>query len=479
MTKIALYLRLSVDESDTDESNSIINQRYLLNHYLDQTIEFKNWARFEYVDDGFSGTSLKRPAFQRMMADVKAGTIRHIIVKDLSRFMRDYLELGNYLENIFPFLGVRFIALNDHYDSLVSEHNGLDIDVPFRNLLNDFYAKDVSEKVKSTMNSMKRSGKNMSWLPPFGYIKDPNDRFKIIIDEEVAPIVRRIFRLCIEGMGTQKIAMLLNSEQTITPAERKMQVSQARYTNSIIITAEQKRNVWTKSSVRQILKNEAYKGTYLFNTRMTVNGRQIKRPEPEWERIENNHESIVSTEVFFQAQQSLVSRICGSSSRSCVQPRDILLRGLVVCEHCGHRLLRFNNHNNYDYFYCRYCKSQGHRMKACRSDRIEKVIEEKLLTELPTSSPTISKSKLMREIERLKVGKMSYFQEYKEGLVTRETYMVKRQSLDDKIMNLDEQLREYDSKNTTIDKKLSKSIVETHVEKILVDCLGFFKVIYK
>ncbi len=143
VTKIALYLRLSVDEAETDESNSITNQRYLLNHYLDQATEFKNWERLEFVDDGFSGTSLNRPSFQRLMAAVKVGTIRHIIVKDLSRFMRDYLELGNYLENIFPFLGVRFIALNDHYDSLTSEQNGLDIDVPFRNLLNDFYAKDV------------------------------------------------------------------------------------------------------------------------------------------------------------------------------------------------------------------------------------------------------------------------------------------------------------------------------------------------
>lgn len=225
MSKMALYLRLSVDEDGTDESNSIINQRYLLNHYLDQSPDFSHWERLEFVDDGFSGTSLNRPAFQRLMADVKAGIIRHIIVKDLSRFMRDYLELGNYLENIFPFLGVRFIAINDQYDSLTSEQNGLDIDVPFRNLLNDFYAKDVSEKVKSAMNSMKRSGKNMSWLPPFGYIKDPEDRFKIIIDEAVAPIVRRIFTLYLDGNSYQKIARILNKEQVITPAERKMQIS--------------------------------------------------------------------------------------------------------------------------------------------------------------------------------------------------------------------------------------------------------------
>lgn len=221
MTKIALYLRLSVDEANTDESNSITNQRHLLNNYLNQSAEFQTYERLEFVDDGYSGTSLNRLAFQRLMTGVKSGEIRRIIVKDLSRFMRDYLELGNYLENIFPFLGVRFIAINDQYDSLTS-NNGLETDVSFRNLLNDFYAKDVSEKVKSAMNTMKRSGKNMSWLPPFGYLKDPEDRFKIVIDEEVAPIVRWIFRLCIGGMGIFRIANLLNDEQTITPAERKM-----------------------------------------------------------------------------------------------------------------------------------------------------------------------------------------------------------------------------------------------------------------
>lgn len=240
MSKVALYLRLSVDEAGTDESISIVNQRYLLHHYLDNSSDFQNFQREEFVDDGFSGTTVNRPAFQRLMTKVKSGEIRHVIVKDLSRFMRDYLELGNYLENIFPFLGVRFIALNDQYDSLTSENNGVEIDVPFKNLLNEFYAKDVSEKIKSAMNSMKRSGKNMSWLPPFGYLKDPEDRFKIIIDETVAPIVRRIFALYLDGNSYQTIARLLNEEQVITPAERKMQISQARYTKSLRLTTEQK-----------------------------------------------------------------------------------------------------------------------------------------------------------------------------------------------------------------------------------------------
>jgi site-specific recombinase len=480
MTKIALYLRLSVDEAETDESNSIINQRYLLNHYLDQSAEFQNWTRLEFVDDGFSGTSINRPAFQRLMDNVKSGEVRAIIVKDLSRFMRDYLELGNYLENIFPFLGVRFIALNDQYDSLTSENNGLEIDVSFRNLLNDFYAKDVSEKVKSAMNTMKRSGKNMSWLPPFGYLKDPEDRFRIIIDEEVASIVGRIFQLCIEGLGTQCIARLLNEEKTITPAERKMQVSQARYQKSIILTDEQTRNIWTKTSVRQILKNEAYKGTYLFNTRTYINGKHYKRPESEWERIENNHEAIISVEMFEQAQQALKSRFTGKVKQKLdYESTQSLLRGWVFCEHCGHRLSLHQKYNQYRYFYCRYCKSQGDRIKFCRSDKIEQEIMEALVPRLVPTRPKQSKVNVLHEIERLKSQKLSYFQDYKEKNLSRDAYISKKQVIDKEIIDLEENLQVRDELQLPTDKSLTKELLETYVEKVIVDCLGFFKVVYR
>ncbi|HEM3502792.1 TPA: recombinase family protein [Streptococcus suis] len=478
MTKIALYLRLSVDEAETDESNSITNQRYLLNHYLDQTPEFKNWERLEFVDDGFSGTSLNRPSFQRLMAAVKVGTIRHILVKDLSRFMRDYLELGNYLENIFPFLGVRFIALNDHYDSLTSEQNGLDIDVPFRNLLNDFYAKDVSEKVKSAMNSMKRSGKNMSWLPPFGYIKDPEDRFKIIIDETVAPIVRRIFTLYLDGNSYQKIARILNEEQVITPAERKMQISQARYEKSLRLTIEQERNVWSVVNVAQILKNEAYVGTYLYNTRTYIRGKHISLPKSEWERIENNHEAIISAELFEQVARLKAKKV---TRKKHPQPPKIpsILTGLIRCKHCDHSLIGHYNHQGYQYFSCRYCKGQGEKMKSCRVDRIEKSIKEKLGNGEGKLRQKTSKTRFIREIEGLKKQKLSFFQDYKDNLMTREDYITKKMEIDESVKNLEEQLNEANKVQILTNDKLTKEIVNTHIEKVVVDCLGFFTIIYK
>ena len=478
MPKIALYLRLSVDEANSDESNSIINQRLLLSRYLDQSPEFQTFQREEFVDDGFSGTSTNRPAFQRLMADVKSGTIRHIIVKDLSPFMRDYLELGNYLENIFPFLGVRFIALNDQYDSKTSEMNGLEIDVPFRNFLNDFYAKDVSEKVKSAMNTMKRSGKNMSWLPPFGYLKNPEDRFKIIIDEEVAPIVRRIFRLSIEGMGDQKIAQILNQEQTITPAERKMQVSQARYRKTMILTDEQTRNVWTKGSVRQILKNEAYKGTYLFNIRTYIRGKHVRRPESEWERLENNHEAIVSAEVFEQEQQARKVRQGSQSSSLSQKTEESIFISFVFCEHCGHRLSLRRKKGQIGYFYCGYCKGQGHSISSCRADKIEASILEALSGYLESSAQLKANTEIPREIERLKARKLELFQEYKDCQISRDVYLDKKVAIDEQVKSLEKELL-VEQKPQLSTKGLTKEIVEAHVEKIVIDCLGFFKVIYK
>ena len=171
MSKIALYIRLSVeDQMKKDESESIINQRYFLNDFLDRNDEFKSFKREEYVDDGYTGTNEKRPSFQRMLEEVKHGKINAIIVKDLSRFMRDYITLGDYLENIFPFLGIRFIAINDGYDSDKEKGNGTDLDIQFKGLLYDFYTKDISQKVKTVTTELKKQGKFLAWSPPFGYM---------------------------------------------------------------------------------------------------------------------------------------------------------------------------------------------------------------------------------------------------------------------------------------------------------------------
>ena len=226
MSKIALYIRLSVeDQMDRTESESIINQRIFLNDYLDRNTELKGFHREEFVDDGYSGTNEKRPSFQRMLDEVKNGTIKTIIVKDLSRFMRDYIVLGDYLENIFPFMGVRFIAINDGYDSAKEKGNGTDLDIQFKGLLYDFYSKDISQKVKTVTTELKKQGKYLGWSPPLGYMKDPNDKHRIIVDKETSWVVRKIFDLALKGISSRKIAMILNEENIPTPNKRKTELT--------------------------------------------------------------------------------------------------------------------------------------------------------------------------------------------------------------------------------------------------------------
>lgn len=480
MSKIALYLRLSVDEASADESNSITNQRVLLNQYLDRIPEFHHFQRIEFTDDGFSGKNPNRPAFNRLMSDVNSGKIRFIIVKDFSRFMRDYLELGNYIENIFPFLGVRFIAINDQFDSLTTENNGVDIDVPFRNLLNDFYARDVSEKVKSVMNTMKRSGKNMSWLPPFGYLKDPNDRFNIIIDKSVAPIIRRIFQMCIQGFSLSQIAMKLNDENTITPAERKGQISQANYNYQIISTKTQKRNIWTRSTVSRILKNEAYKGTYLFNIKTMVNGKQVKQPMEKWERIENNHEAIVTSDMFEQAKNALKIRSNYSSEHGVTKKHDIILTGFLICEHCGHKLTAYTYKiKTRHYFYCRYCMLQGYSFKGCRSDRVEQEILFFLKSKIQVKPSPRSNQSITRAISLLKSQKFSYFQDYKAERINREKYILLKKEIEKKIGVLENELNNMNPRQPLIGDSLTKEVLRESVKQIMVNRVGDYRIDYK
>ena len=266
MNKVALYFRLSVEEqSGREESESIISQRNYVTSFFKAQSDLKDFPYEEYIDDGFSGSNTKRPGFERMMNDVKANLVKTIIVKDLSRFMRDYIAMGDYLENIFPFMGVRFIAINDNYDSSKEKGNGTELDIQFKNLLYDFYAKDASQKVRSVQNALKAKGKFMAWQPPFGYIKDPNDKHKIIVDDEVAHIVREAFELSLKGMSTRKIAQLFNEKNYITPYRRKKQTSRMDYSYKTTTTENHKEPIWMHGTVIKILGNENYTGTYCYN----------------------------------------------------------------------------------------------------------------------------------------------------------------------------------------------------------------------
>ncbi|HEK9157769.1 TPA: recombinase family protein, partial [Streptococcus equi subsp. equi] len=222
MNRIAIYLRLSEEDyKKTDESVSIVNQRDYVRNYIENENSLKDCEIEEYIDDGFSATNTNRPSFLRLIDNIKAGRINTIIVKDMSRFSRDYILLGDYLSNILPFLKIRFIAINDNYDSINEDGNGIDTDIQFKTLYYDLFSKELSEKVKSSFKQLKSQGKNTNWAAPFGYIKDPKDKHHIILDEKTAFIVKEAFDLLLEGYSCNQVANIFNEKDYITCSERK------------------------------------------------------------------------------------------------------------------------------------------------------------------------------------------------------------------------------------------------------------------
>ena len=299
---VALYLRLSQEDEAArdqlkDESNSIHSQRLLLRQYVKEHQELASLPLREFVDDGYTGTNFDRPQFQQMMAQVKAGEVGCILVKDLSRFGRNYLEVGDYLEHIFPFLGVRFVAVNDHFDSQEYVGKTTGMEVAFRNLVYQRYSQDLSEKVKSAMHLKMSKGKYVTSCP-YGYRKDPADKHHMVIDPETAPIVREIFLAAIAGKKTTEIAAVLNERQIPTPQMHKKTKEEKRHSASM----------WSHQAVLRILQNYKYTGAMVNfkveNAAIRAKVQRKNRPE-DWVVVEGQHEAIVSKEEFRLAGESI------------------------------------------------------------------------------------------------------------------------------------------------------------------------------
>ncbi len=255
---VAQYIRLSQEDTDKDnekiESNSITSQKLLLEEYIKEHKDLKSYDI--YIDDGFTGTDFNRPSFQRLLEDMKKGNINCVLVKDLSRLGRNYIEVGNYIEQIFPLFNIRFIAINDSLDSFKNPSSTNTILVPFKNLINDEYARDTSIKIKTSLNGKKKKGEYVGAYAPYGYIKNPKDKHKLIVDKSVADIVKKIFYWNVEeGLGKIAICHKLNELGILNPTGHKRLELKQNYNNYGI----QKNNyTWTPSTVRNILNNEVY-----------------------------------------------------------------------------------------------------------------------------------------------------------------------------------------------------------------------------
>ena len=323
-----LYCRLSKDDDLRGESLSIGTQRSILTEYcLSQGIEVYK----EYVDDGYSGLNFERPGFKELLSDIDGGYINMVITKDLSRLGRDYIMTGYYSEIYFPMCGVRYVAVSDGFDSLKSDN---DI-APFKNILNDMYAKDVSRKVKNARRQRAKQGLFIGSLPPYGYMKDPLNKNRLAINPETAENVRTIFAMALNGVGAKSIANELQRRKIMAPAAYCFQKGEGNYANCRCNTEEDV-CLWNAATVRTILHNRVYIGD-LVNLKYEITNYKTKRRAvvPEDQRLVklNAHAPIISREEFEKVQEIISQHPCPASCS-----RDNIFRGLLYCSDCGHPL---------------------------------------------------------------------------------------------------------------------------------------------
>ncbi len=337
----ALYCRLSSDDGNEGDSNSIVNQKAILGKYASEK-GFPN-PQF-YVDDGYSGTNFNRPDFQRMMSDVDAGLVGTIIVKDMSRLGRDYLKVGVYTEITFPDAGVRFIAINDGVDSESNVDNDF---TPFRNIINEWYAKDTSKKIRAVFKAKGLSGKHLCTIPPYGYKKDETNKQKWVVDEEAATVVKEIFSLCMKGYGPTQIARILTERNIDPPVLHKRKNGLPTTTMSIDFE-----EIWSTNGVAKILSNPAYLGhTVNFRTKKKSykSKKKLELPPEEWVTFENTHEAIIDADTY-----ETVQRIRSAKRRPTDMGEMSVFSGLVYCADCGKKmyLCRCTTMKQKEYFNC-------------------------------------------------------------------------------------------------------------------------------
>ncbi len=348
---IAVYLRLSSEDEDLKqsgkpESNSIANQRNLLQSYISRVPEFAGADMMEFCDDGWSGKNFDRPAVQEMIGLVRQNKIQCIIVKDLSRFGRDYLIVGNYLSRVFPFLGVRFIAVNDGFDS--SRQEDIDsLEVAFKSLIYDLYSRDLSRKVRTAKQFRAKRGDFLSPYAPYGYRKDPDNKNHLLIDPPAAETVRRIFSMMADGYTTDQIARTLNDEGVLTPMLYKRETDCSR-TKWQSIGEE---NFWTGRQIARLLRDERYTGKNIYGKWMrdkVGHWHTIKVSRSDWITVEDTHDGIVTRKEFDRAQAAM--RAFVERGSVCWEERALLRK--VRCGICGHIMERANA-RSHPYYHCR------------------------------------------------------------------------------------------------------------------------------
>lgn len=361
-----IYMRLSKEDEDKKISNSIINQKMFIKNFVRAKKDINIIA--EFIDDGYSGVNFERPAFKRLLEEIKKNKIDCVIVKDLSRFSRNYIEAGNYIENIFPFMGVRFIAITDNYDSIDETSTINNVIIPFKNLINDFYCNDISLKIRSSLNAKRKKGDFVSPFAPYGYLKSEENKNKIIVDKYASKIIKSIFKWKLEGMNNCSIANKLNEFGIFTPYEYKIFIGLKYKTNFKI----NYNSAWQSSMVIRILKNNIYTGILEQGKTTTLNYKSkkiIRKNKLDWEKVENNHEAIISKDKF-----EIVQKLLSQEMKNTYNYKNVcIFSGKLYCSNCKNNMIRKTEkgiNKKYSYYICSLNKknkklcTSSHRINA-------------------------------------------------------------------------------------------------------------------
>ena len=446
-----MYLRLSKEDGEKVESNSISNQREIINSYVkrNQITMVK-----EYVDDGYSGANFDRPNFKEMISDAYDKKFDTIIVKDLSRFGRDYIEAGKYIQRIFPENGIRFISVNDNYDSKSADMNDTHLILPIKNFINDSYCRDISNKVKSSQKIKREKGDFISAFAPYGYNKSEENKNKLVIDEQAAPNIKNIFDMKLLGYSSKAIADELNHLGVLTP--RKYKESQGFKCNGF---QNIKGGNWSAKAVNRIIENEVYIGNILQGKSITLNyknKKQIGKDKEEWIRVENTHEAIVSKEVFSIANTMLKRDLNNSRGKDKIE----IFTGMLFCKECGSSLIRrtvkYKEREEVFYICSKYNKEKSCSRHSIKEETLIKAVSKIIKTYIEFNEKLYSKVQRIDINRNLKDNQIpilkrekamteellsSLYLDLKEDVISKEEYQLFRKNYMEKLTKLDESIQ--------------------------------------
>ena len=443
---VAIYIRLSREDGDKEESDSVGNQRKLLTEYVNKQDDFILYD--VYIDDGFTGTNFNRPDFHRMITDIEDGKVNCVVVKDLSRFGRDYIDTGRYLERIFPELGVRFISVTDNIDSIKQAYDML---LHIKNIFNEQYARDISNKIQATVKSKQKAGEFIGAFTSYGYKKSPVNKNKLVIDEYAADVVRRVFSMYLQGIGKQSIAKALNAEGILCPSEyKKLNGENYKNCNRLKTTS-----YWTYSTIKIMLQNELYIGNMVQGKKhQRMRSKQRMVDKENWIRVENTHEPIIDRDTWDKVQKLLTKKHRDID----LETNKNIFAGFIKCGDCGRAMMKncwrkADGSKSYS-FYCGtykrsgkdYCSPHALPFQVLNDivlgdlkaivhsveDLQELVKKQSLTASRIKRSADTELVKLKAELERVKKLKKSIYEDYKDELISKDEYFSYREDYQQK-----------------------------------------------